>query len=339
MLAIRNGRRVRARLASVGAHVPDRVLSNHDLEQMVDTSDEWILTRTGIRERRVAAPEEAASDLGIVAARRALEAAGVAGSQVEAVICATSTGDYVFPPTAPLIALGVGATGALAYDVSIACSGWVYGLAQAAALVESGLVRNVLLVGAEVLTRYVDFTDRATCVLFGDGAGAALVVAEDDEGAAGFLGFELGADGSRAEELMVPVGGGRRPARPGTFAERESCIHMNGREVFKFATRVMVDSATRLLAGLELSIDEIDLVVAHQANSRIIDHAVARLGIPPEKAFTNLERYGNTSAASIPIAMAEARDLGVLRPGHLVLMVGFGAGLSWGSAVVRYEPS
>jgi 3-oxoacyl-[acyl-carrier-protein] synthase-3 len=339
MLAVLNGKRPRARLVSVGAYVPERVLSNHDLEEMVDTSDEWILSRTGISERRMAAPDQAASDLGIAAAQSALSAAGIGGEEVDTVICATSTGDYVFPPTAPIIALGVGAQRAAAFDVNIACAGWIYGLSQACALVESGMSRNVLLVGAEVMTRFVDFTDRATCVLFGDGAGAVVVSAADDDAPSGFRGFDLGADATLVKELIVPVGGGRRPAGAGAFEPRDAFLYMNGREVFRFATRIMIESVRRLLDGLETSVDEIDLLIPHQANIRIIDHAVERLGIPPEKVFNNLERYGNTSAASIPIAMTEARDSGVLKPGDLVLMVGFGAGLSWASTLVRYEPT
>jgi 3-oxoacyl-[acyl-carrier-protein] synthase-3 len=199
--------------------------------------------------------------------------------------------------------------------------------------------RNVLLVGAEVMTRFVDFTDRATCVLFGDGAGAVVVSAAEDDAPSGFRGFDLGADASLVKELIVPVGGGRRPAGAGPFEPRDAFLYMNGREVFRFATRIMIESVRRLLDGMETSVDEIDLLIPHQANIRIIDHAVERLGIPPEKVFNNLERYGNTSAASIPIAMTEARDAGVLKPGDLVLMVGFGAGLSWASTLVRYEPA
>lgn len=340
MLIVRNGRPRRARLAAIGSYVPERVLSNADLEEMVETSDEWIVTRTGIRERRVAAEDQAASDLGILAGIDALRAAGIDGADVDAVICCTSTGDYIFPPTAPLIARGVGAENALAFDTNIACAGWVYGMSQAVALVESGQCRTVLLVGTEVMTRFLDFTDRATCVLFGDGSGAVVVVADDAEDTVGFLGFELGVDATPAEELGIPVGGGRLPFHlAGDVKPNDVCIQMNGPQVFRFATRIMVESCEKLLAGLEMSIDEVDLLVAHQANIRIIDHAVRKLGIPPEKTFNNVDRYGNTSAASIPIALREARDAGVLKPGDLVMMVGFGAGLSWGSSLVRYEPS
>lgn len=338
MLVVMNGKRPRARLASIGAYSPERVLSNQDLMEMVDTTDEWIMSRTGIRERRMAAPDQAASDLGIIAVQRALDAAGIDADEVDTFICATSTGDYQFPPTAPMIALGVGAPGAAAYDLNVACAGWVYGLSQACSLVESGMARNVVLVGSEVLTRFVDFTDRATCILFGDGAGAAVIRASDDDAPCGFLGFEMGADATQTKELMVAVGGGRTPARTGCFDDKDALIYMNGREVFKFATRIMVDSTTRLLDSLEMTADDVDLFIPHQANIRIIEHAMDRLGIPPEKVFTNLERYGNTSAASIPIAMTEARDAGLMKPGDLVLMVGFGAGLTWGSTLVRYEP-
>ncbi|HLE43616.1 MAG TPA: beta-ketoacyl-ACP synthase III, partial [Methylomirabilota bacterium] len=311
---------------------------NHDLEEMVDTTDEWIVSRTGIRERRVAAPDQAVSDLALAAAGAALENAGIPGEDVDAVICSTCTGDYVLPPTAPLVSLGIGASRSMAYDLNTACSGWIYGLNQAYALVESAVARTVLVVGAEVLSRFVNWEDRATCILFGDGAGAAIVTASDPDTATGFLGFDLGADGAGVPELLVPAGGGRRPAHDGDIPPGDFFIQMNGREVFRFASRVMVDSATRLLEAVEMSIDEVDLMIPHQANIRIIDHAVDRLGIAPEKVFNNLERYGNTSSASIPLAMAEARDAGALRPGDLVLQVGFGAGLTWGSTLVRYEP-
>jgi 3-oxoacyl-[acyl-carrier-protein] synthase III len=339
VLAVMNGKRPRARLASIGAYSPDRVLSNQDLMEMVDTTDEWIVSRTGIKERRMAAPEQAASDLGIIAVQRALDAAGIGAEDVDSFICATSTGDYQFPPTAPIIALGVGAPGAAAYDLNVACAGWVYGLSQACAMVESGMARNVVLVGSEVLTRFVDFTDRGTCILFGDGAGAAVIQAVDDGAPSGFRGFDIGADATQTKELMIAVGGGRTPPRAGCFEDRDALIYMNGREVFKFATRIMVESTQRLLDAVEMSVDEVDLFIPHQANIRIIEYAMERLGIPSEKVFTNLERYGNTSAASIPIAMTEARDAGLLKPGDLVLMVGFGAGLTWGSTLVRYEPT
>ena len=337
MIAARNGKRQSARLVSVGSYVPERVVTNAELARIVDTTDEWIVTRTGIRERRFAAPDEAASDMALIAAEEIMAQAGVAPSELDFVIVPTSTPDHFFPSTAAILAERIGARGAAAYDLSAACAGFVYGLSQAAALVESGLAGHVLVVGSDQLGKMQDMTDRSTCILFGDAAGGALISAGDESTTGGFLGFEIGADGSGADLLTIPAGGSRQPITAET-PRAEACIQMNGREVFKFATRVMIDSPLRLLERLEMSIDEIDLLIAHQANSRIIEHAVKRLGIAPEKVFNNLERYGNTSAASIPLAMKEARDLGRMRPGDLLLLVGFGGGLTWGTTIVRYEP-
>jgi 3-oxoacyl-[acyl-carrier-protein] synthase-3 len=336
VLVARNGTPVRARLAGVEGYVPERVLTNAELERIVDTTDEWIVSRTGIRERHVAADDQATSDLAVEAARRLLERTGTDAADLDAVLVATTTPDHVFPPTAPLVAGRIGARSAAAVDLNAACSGFIYGLAQSTALVECGMARNVLLIGSEVLTRYVDWTDRTTCVLFGDGAGAALVSAAPPDAVDGFLGFDLGADGDLADQLTVPAGGTRAPAH--TAAPEDLCIRMNGREVYKFATRIIEESARRLLERLEIGVDEIDLMVAHQANIRILEYATERLGIPEDRVFNNIDRVGNTSSASIPIALAEARDRGRLRPGDLVLMVGFGAGLTWGAAVARYEP-
>jgi 3-oxoacyl-[acyl-carrier-protein] synthase III len=326
----------RARLAGLGAHVPDRVIDNAYFAERLDTSDEWIVSRTGIRERRWVTEDQATSDLAVVAARRILQDAGVGPEDVDAVIVPTCTPDFLFPSVAALTADRIGAHAAAAFDIQAACSGFIYGLAQAVALVESGLARNVLVVGAEVFSRIVDPDDRSTCILFGDGAAGALI-SRAQGGAAGFLGFELGADGSRGGELAMPVGGSRRPPSS-AFAPHEAYLTMNGREVFRFATRVMEESVSRLLEETGVAIGDVDLLVAHQANRRIIDHAVDRLGIDPSRVFNNLERYGNTSAASIPLALTEARDAGRLSPGDLVLMVGFGAGLTWASALARYEP-
>jgi 3-oxoacyl-[acyl-carrier-protein] synthase-3 len=334
MLAVRNGRRARARLVAVGSHLPSRVLTNADLEQMVETTDEWIVSRTGIRERRVSAEDEAASDLAARAATEILERGGVAAEELDVLMILTATADYLFPSTASAVCGLIRATNAASFDLMAGCTGFVYGLQQACALVESGQARSVLVVGAEVLTKFTDYTDRSTCILFGDGAGGALVVAGDDETTTGFLGFDLGTEPKRSAMLRIPGGGGRNP-HP---SPAERFIEMNGREVFRFATRAMVDSSTRLLEALEMGVGEIDLVVAHQANLRIIEHAAKRLGIPDERIYNNVDRFGNTSSASIPIALAEAREVGRLTPGDLLLLVGFGAGLTWGSTVVRYEP-
>lgn len=336
MISVRNGRPGRARLAALGAYVPERVVTNAEMEERVETSDAWIVARTGIRERRFAAPDQASSDLGVIAAERALASAGVPAEAVDMVIVATATPDHLFPSTAALLAHRIGARNAGAYDLLAACSGFVYGLAQASALVESGIARVVLVVGAEALSRLTDQTDRATCVIFADGAGAAVVTAADPDAVTGFLGFELGADGGGAEQLMIPAGGSRMPVA--MAGDSDGYIQMNGTEVFRFATRVMVESTERLLAAAGLGIDDIDLVVAHQANSRILDHAAERLGVASDRVFSNIERYGNTSSASIPLALTEARDEGRLSAGDLLLLVGFGGGLTWASAIVRYEP-
>jgi len=338
LLVVRNGSHARARLLGISAYVPERVLTNADLETIVETSDEWIVTRTGIRERRVAAPEQSASDMAAEAALNLLADTGLGVEEVDVVMVLTATPDYLFPSTSSAVCERLG-TKAASFDLMAGCTGFIYGLAQACALVEAGLARNVLVLSGEVLTRFTDYTDRSTCVLFGDGGGAALVGAGSEEDTTGFLGFELGTDGTGGAQLLIPGGGARRPSCAEDYALAEAYIRMNGREVFKFATRAMVDSATRLLDRLEMGIGEVDLLVAHQANLRIIEHAVKRLGIDPERVYNNVDRFGNTSSASIPIALAEAIQVGRLRPGDLLLLVGFGAGLTWGSTVVRYEPA
>jgi len=317
----------RARLSALGYYVPERILANADLEHIIDTTDEWIASRTGIRERRVVAPDQATSDLAIRAATNILASAGLDADAIDILIVPTCTPDYLFPSVAALTADAIGAHDAAAFDIQAACSGFIYGLAQAVAFVESGLATRVLVVGAEVFSRLLNPGDRSTYVLFGDAAAGGLVVADDDGGPSGFLGFELGADGGKGDQLSIPVGGTRHPASQ-PFDVADAYVQMNGREVFRFATRVMEDSSVRLLEHLGMSIDEVDLYVPHQANQRIIDHAVARLGVDPARVLGNLDRYGNTSAASIPLALAEARDAGVLCPGMLVMMVGFGAGLT-----------
>lgn len=337
MISVRSARPARARLAALGAYAPERVVTNAELATRVDTSDEWIVSRTGIRERRFAAPEETASDMAVAAAEQVLASAGITAAQIDMVIVPTGTPDAMFPSTAALVADRIGARDAAAYDLSAACSGFVYGLAQAAALVEGGMARSVLVIGSEVLSRVTDQTDRGTCILFADGAGGALVTADEEGTATGFLGFDLGADGSGGDDLVLPASGDREAVAGGPVPA-SGCIRMDGPAVFRFATRVMVDTTERLLDALGLGIADIDLVVAHQANSRIIDHAAERLAIPRDRIFNTLERYGNTSSASIPMALAEARDAGRLRPGDLLLLVGFGGGLTWGSTVVRYEP-
>jgi 3-oxoacyl-[acyl-carrier-protein] synthase III len=318
------GRRVS--ITGLGCYVPEKVLTNDDLATMVDTSDEWIRSRTGIRERRIAAETEAMSDLSLPAARAALAHAGVEPSEIDLIIVATITPDMAFPATAALVADQLGCTDAAAYDLSAGCTGFMYAIAQAHATIAAGLAHRALVIGGDVLSRVLDWTDRSTLVLFGDGAGA-VVLEHVDEG--GFLGFELGADGAGAKELLYPGSGSR-------IAEERGHLTMNGREVFKFATRILVTSAQAILERCELTVDDVDVYVPHQANVRIIDHAVNKLGFPKEKVVVNVDRYGNTSSGSIPLALADASASGLLRPGSLVLMTGMGAGLTWGSALMHW---
>ena len=322
-----NGRRVG--ITGVGAYVPDKVLTNDDLSHMVDTSDEWITERTGIKERRIASPDQAASDLAAPAGRAALDHAGVDPASVDLVIVATATPDMFFPSTASLVADALGAHEAAAYDLSAGCTGFMYGLAQAYGSVAGALADRALVIGSETLSKIVNWRDRATCVLFGDGAGAVLLEAVP---AGGFVGFELGSDGSMGAKLTVPAGGSRTPATAQTIEQEQHFIRMDGPEVYRFATRVLVSSAEDLLRECKLDVEDVDLYIPHQANKRIIDHAARNLGIPEEKIFVNLHRYGNTSSASIPLCLAEAVAGGRLAEGTRVLMTGMGAGLTWGSA-------
>ncbi len=336
MITTRGATRARARLHTIGSYVPERVLTNADLETMVDTTDEWIMSRTGIRERHIAADDQTTASLAVECARDILTRAGVGAMDIDVLIVATATPEYLFPSTACVVQERIGAMNAACYDSLAACSGFIYALGQANAYIEAGMAKNVLVIGAETLSRIADYTDRATCILFGDAAAGALVVA-DQAADSGFLGFELGADGTGSRELGINVGGSAYPAsRP--HERSDEFLFMNGREVFKFATRVIIDSTTRVLTETGLTMDDIDLFVPHQANTRIIDHAVEKLGIDPAKVVVNVDRYGNTSSASVPLALAEARDQGRLKPGDLVLMIAFGGGLTWGTAVVHYEP-
>jgi 3-oxoacyl-[acyl-carrier-protein] synthase-3 len=320
-------------ITGLGCYVPKRVLTNDELAQRVDTSDEWIQTRTGIKERRIAAPEEATSDLCIPAAEAALADEALAGSEIDLIIVATITADMPFPSTAAILANQLGAENAAAYDLSAGCTGFVYALTQGYGAIAAGLARRVLVVGADTLSRVVDWSDRSTCVLFGDGA-AAVVLEEVEAG--GFHVFELGADGAGGMELFMAAGGSRRPSSVETVAAGEHYLKMNGREVYRFATRVLSSSAQAVLEASGRSIADIDLYVPHQANLRIIEHAAKKLGIEKERVFVNVDRYGNTSSASIPLALCEARQEGRLKDGTVVLMTGMGAGLTWGSSVITW---
>ncbi|HOB34861.1 MAG: ketoacyl-ACP synthase III [Firmicutes bacterium] len=321
-------------LTGLGYAVPDRVLTNVQLEQMVDTDNEWIVQRTGIRERRIADASTATSDLALAAARSALADAGVSAAEVDLIIVATVTPDYAFPATACLIQRELGAWNAAAFDLEAACTGFIYGLGIADQFIRAGTYRTILVIGAETLSRITDYTDRNTCVLFGDGAGAAVLRAGEEPG---LLGLEIGADGRGGELLVLPAGGSRNPASRETVAARRHYIHMAGREVFKFAVKIMEESALRVLARAGLQPGEVDLIIPHQANARIIDSACKRLGIGRDRVYVNLDRYGNMSAASIPVALSEASARGKLKPGDYVLLVGFGGGLTWGAAVIKWN--
>jgi 3-oxoacyl-[acyl-carrier-protein] synthase-3 len=315
-------------ITGLGCNVPDRVVTNDDLAELVETNDEWIVARTGIHERRLAVPGELAmSDLALPAARDALAQADVPPADVDLLIMATVTPDMAFPSTSALIADALGSTDAAAYDLSAGCTGFMYAIAQAYGMIAAGLSEKALVIGGDVLSSILDWTDRSTLVLFGDGAGA-VVMERTSRG--GFLGFELGADGGGGDSLWLPGSGSRKFENPDRF------VKMNGREVFKFATRVMVTSAQAILERCELSMDDVDVYVPHQANIRIIDHAARKLGIPREKIVVNVDRYGNTSSGSIPLALADAAVDGRLRPGKLVLMTGMGAGLTCGSALMEW---
>ena len=314
-------------ITGLGAYAPERVVTNDELSKLVDTSDEWIMERTGIRERRIAADEQALSDLSLPAARQALEQAGSDGTDVDLLIVATVTPDMMFPSTSAILADQLGAKDAAAYDLSAGCTGFMYAVAQAYGMVAAGLARRALVVGGDVLSRILDWTDRSTVVLFGDGAGAVVLEPAEEPG---FLAFELGADGGGGEHLWLPGSGSRK------FDAPDEYVKMNGREVFKFATRVLVSSAEAVLARSGASIEDVDVYVPHQANVRIIEHATKKLGIPSDRVVINVDRYGNTSSGSIPLALAEAQAAGRLQPGKLVLMTGMGAGLTWGSALMRW---
>jgi 3-oxoacyl-[acyl-carrier-protein] synthase III len=321
-------------ILGTGSAVPARVVTNAQLATMVATDPEWIATRTGIRERHIADEKTASSDLAIIAAQHAISAAGITAEAIGVVICATVTPDMLFPATACLVQHRIGARNAAAFDLSAGCSGFVYGLACAVSMLQTGLVSYALVIGVDTLSKITDFTDRETCVLFGDGAGA--VVLGPTAAGRGFLSFELGADGGGAHLLRQPAGGSRLPASYASVEAREHYIKMSGPEVFRFAVRILGISTEAALAKAELAPSDIDLLIPHQANSRIIETAINRLGVPPEKVYVNLDRYGNTSSASIPIALDEVVRLGKLRERDLLVMVAFGAGLTWGATVVRW---
>ena len=322
-------------ILGTGSYLPERIVTNQDLEKTMETSDEWIVSRTGIKARRVAAANEATSDLAFYAAKRALDDAKLEAAEIELIIVATVSPDMSFPSTACLVQEKLGAKKAAAFDISVACSGFVYGMSIAEQFIVNGIYKKALVIGAETLSRFISWDDRKTGMLFGDGAGAA-VLGETSNGC-GILAMDIGADGSGAELLKVPAGGSRMPASAATVEERLHLIQMDGSEVFKFAVRVMGESALRALAAAGLTTDDVALLVPHQANIRIINSAVKRLGMAAEKVMVNVDKYGNTSAASIPIALDEAAKAGRIKNGDVVALCGFGAGLSWGASIIKWQ--
>lgn len=317
-----------------GSAVPERILTNAELETMVDTSDEWIVSRTGIKERRIADEKTTSSTLAHRAALAALESAKLGAEEIDLIICATVTPDMAFPATACLLQDLLGLRRIPAFDLSAGCSGFGYALSVAESMLRSGPYKRALVVGVDLLSRITDYEDRSTCVLFGDGAGAAIL-GELPEGF-GILASELGADGARGSLLQMPAGGSLRPASLASVEERQHYIRMQGSDVFKFAVRIMDEAGKRVVAQAGLEMDQVDLVVPHQANMRIISAAASRLGLPEEKFFVNVERYGNTSAASIGLALDEAARSGLLKHGDHVVLVGFGAGLTWSALVIKW---
>lgn len=323
-------------ISGTGRYVPERRLTNFDLEKMVDTSDEWIVQRTGIRERRIAAPEEATSDLAVRAARSAIAAAGLTAEAIEAVIVCTITPDTCMPASAVYLARDLGMTRTPAFDLSAACTGFVYGVAVGTSLVQTGQFRHVLVVGAEVLSRITDFEDRNTCILFGDGAGAAVLSQTEKGASSRVLDSYLCADGNGYQLIVLPAGGSRCPTTHQTVDAKGHYLKMLGREVFKFATRSLVELIETALARNGLRPEDLDLIVPHQVNFRIIEAALKKVPIPPDRFFLNLESYGNTSGASVPIGLAEAVEAGRVKRGDIVLLVAFGAGLTWGYSLLRW---
>ncbi|WP_179035643.1 beta-ketoacyl-ACP synthase III [Paenibacillus sp. URB8-2] len=321
-------------IIGTGKYVPEKILTNSDLEKIVETNDEWIVSRTGIRERHIAAPDQATSDLAYEASLRALASAGMKPEDLDLIIVATITPDTTFPSTACILQDKLGAKGAAAFDLSAACSGFVYSLATAVGFIQNGMYNNALIIGADSLSRITDYTDRNTCVLFGDGAGA-VIVGEVPEGR-GFKSFDLGAEGAGGPLLRLEGGGSRLPASVETVEGKKHFIYMNGREVFKFAVRVMGAATEKVLGKAGLTKEDIDLFVPHQANIRIIQSAMQRLDLPPEKCVINVDKYANTSAASIPLALVEAAEEGRIKEGDTVLMVGFGGGLTWGASILTW---
>lgn len=339
---------LRSRIIGTGSYAPARVMTNYDLEQIVATSDHWIVERTGIRERRIASKEEAASDLALLSAKKALESAGLDPMELDLIIVATSTPDMIFPATACIVQEKIGAKRAAAFDISAACSGFIYALATADQFIRSGTSSVVLVIGAEVMSRIIDWNERNTCILFGDGAGSIVLKKRDTclpclagrrpagRGDAGVLSTHIHSDGRLWDLISVPGGGSRIPPSIDVLEKRLNCIKMKGSETFKVAVKTLADAAWEALKANNLLPSDIDFLIPHQANLRIIKATADKLGIQMEKVIMNLDRFGNTSAASIPMALDEAVRGGRIKEGNIILMEGFGGGLTWGSAIVRW---
>ena len=326
------------KIAGTGSYVPERVLSNADLEKLVDTTDDWIISRTGISERRIAAPDEATSHMATKAAERAMEAAGVTADEIDLIIVGTITPDTFFPSTACYVQRNIGATRAVAFDISAACAGFLYAMQVARHFINSGNRQTALIIGADKLSGIVNWTDRNTCVLFGDGAGAAIVTRKepDDPDPSGLLSSIMASDGRLTDILSVPGGGSAIPITPENAGDRLNTISMMGREVFKAAVKYTCEACEAAIARAGLTSDDIAMIIPHQANVRIVDAIRERLGMPPEKAFLNLQKYGNTSSAAIAIALDEAARSGAIKKGDAVLLVAFGAGFAWAASVIRW---
>jgi 3-oxoacyl-[acyl-carrier-protein] synthase-3 len=327
-------KRINSMIAGTGSFAPSRILTNYELEKMVETSDEWIISRTGIKERRISEDGTGPSDLALEASRIALKEAGLKPEQIDLILLGTVTPDYLLPSTACILQDKLGAKNAAVLDIVAACSGFIYGLSIASAFIAIGQYRNVLVVGVETLSKILNWEDRNTCVLFGDGAGAAVVTPTAEE--KGILGTFLSGDGSLANLLHIPIGGAKTPLTKDNYDLKKHYICMQGNEVFKSAVRAMDAAAKRIIAEVGLTPDEIDLLIPHQANIRIIEALAKRLKVSMDKVYVNIDRYGNTSAASVPIALDEARKKGAIKEGSNTVLVAFGAGFTWGSAVIRW---
>ena len=327
-------KKISAQITGTGTAVPSKILTNFDLERMVDTSNEWIIERTGIKERRIADDGMAASDLALEASQKAMEEAKIKADEIDLILVGTVTPDFLVPSTACILQDGLGAKNAAVLDIVAACSGFIYGLSVAQAYILSGRYKTVLVIGVEILSKITDWTDRDTCVLFGDGAGAAVVQATNSD--KGVVATHLSGDGSLANLLHIPVGGSKTPLTPENINQRSHFLQMKGSEVFKSAVRAMGDAAQKVMDMGGIFQQDVDLLIPHQANIRIIEATARRIKLPMDKVYVNIDRYGNTSAASVPIALDEARKNGKIKDGSNVVLVAFGAGFTWGSALIKF---